>query len=513
MSATPNITLANPEQRIADLEHQLAERDAELAEREAELVECIAERDAARDQQAATAEVLQVINSSPGDLVPVFDAILEKATRVCEAAFGTLSIWDGERFHWVAFRGLPAELVEALQQLLTPVGDRRPVADRIVRGEMVISAPDLREAEWRGVPVAQAFLRHGARSCVTVALRKEERLLGLITIYREEVHPFTDKQIALLQNFAAQAVIAMENARLLTETREALERQTATAKVLQVINASPGDLTPVFDAILEKAHALCGVAHGGLVLREGETFRAVATHSYSGRFAEQLRHGYRGADNPLTRSLLDGERFVHIPDLAQVDHPMIQASGENAGVRTGLYVPLRKDDELLGMISSCRREVRPFSEKEIALVENFAAQAVIAIENARLLGELRERPYDLEESLEYQTATSDVLKVISRSTFDLQPILDSVVKTAVRLCNAEFGHLALRDGEVYRPFASFAFSAEFDSYVRQLTFTPSRESLVGRVLLEARVVQISDITADPEYAVRWSRISARSVRY
>ena len=190
MSATPNSTLANPEQRIADLERQLAKRDAELAE-------CIAERDAARDQQAATAEVLQVINSSPGDLVPVFDAILEKATRVCEAAFGTLSIWDGERFHWVAFRGLPTELVEALQQLaMIPVGDRRPVADRIVRGEVVISMPDLREAEHRGVPVAQAFLRHGARSCVTVALRKEERLLGLITIYREEVRPFSNKPVS-----------------------------------------------------------------------------------------------------------------------------------------------------------------------------------------------------------------------------------------------------------------------------------------------------------------------------
>src|SRR6516165_2885282 len=155
MSTTPDSTVANPDQRIADLERQLAEREAEFAE-------CKAERDAARDQQVATAEVLQVINSSPSDLVPVFDAILEKATRVCEAVFGTLSIWDGERFHWVAFRGLPIELVKALQQLILAVGEGRPVADRIVRGEMVISMPDLREAEHRGVPVAQAFLRHGA---------------------------------------------------------------------------------------------------------------------------------------------------------------------------------------------------------------------------------------------------------------------------------------------------------------------------------------------------------------
>src|SRR6516165_11885752 len=180
MSATPDSTLANPEQRIADLERQLAERKAE--------------RDAALQRETATAEVLQVINSSPSDLAPVFDAMLEKATRLCEAVFGTLSIWDGERFHWVAFRGLPTELVEALKQLaMIPVGDRRTVADRIVRGEMVISMPDLREAEHRGVPMAQAFLRHGARSCVTVALRKEERLLGLITIYREEARPFSDK--------------------------------------------------------------------------------------------------------------------------------------------------------------------------------------------------------------------------------------------------------------------------------------------------------------------------------
>jgi GAF domain-containing protein len=235
MSATPDSTLANPEQRIADLERQLAEREAELAERKAELAEAL-------QRETAIAEVLQVINNSPGDLAPVFDAILEKATRVCEAVFGVLQTWDGERFHWVAFRGT-RRTCRSLAAAVTHVPGT--IGARIVRGGMVISTPDLREAEFRGFPVAQAFLRYGARSCVYVTLHKEDRLLGVITIYSEEVRPFTEEQIALLQNFAAQAVIAMENARLLTETREALEQQTATAEVLQVINSSPGDLAPV----------------------------------------------------------------------------------------------------------------------------------------------------------------------------------------------------------------------------------------------------------------------------
>jgi GAF domain-containing protein len=198
MCPTPDSTLADPRQINADLQRRLAE--------------CQAERDEALAREAAMAEVMAVINASPGDLVPVFDAILEKATRVCEEAFGSLQAWDGERFHWVAFHGVPAELVEALQQPMTPAPGN--VADRIVRGERVFSTPDLREAEYRGTPVAQVFLRHGARSCVYVALRKEERLLGHICIYREEVRPFTDKQMALLESFADQAVIAMENARL-----------------------------------------------------------------------------------------------------------------------------------------------------------------------------------------------------------------------------------------------------------------------------------------------------------
>jgi adenylate cyclase len=268
---------------------------------------------------------------------------------------------------------------------------------------MVISMPDLREEAHRGVPVAQAFLRHGARSCVTVALRKEERLLGLITIYREEVRPFTDKQIALLQNFAAQAVIAMENARLITETREALEQQTATAEVLGVINASPGDLTPVFDAMLEKALQLCGASFGSLQIYEGEYFETVAAKG-DPRFVERARTLGR---LPMSRGVtqqrvMQGARVVHLPDVREdpiylAGLPSLHATMEEAGVRTLLTIALRREHEVLGQISIYRQEVRPFSDKEIALLENFAAQAVIAMENARLLGELRQRTDEVAE--------------------------------------------------------------------------------------------------------------------
>jgi adenylate cyclase len=402
---------------VAELEAELALRIAELETRTGELEkrtaerdEALAERDEAVAQQTATAEVLQIINSSPGELAPVFEAILEKAISLCAASFGVLWTYDGEYMHASAITGVPPQFAAFLKQ--GPHPPARTMQQELLNGRPFGQIPDLTKTE--GYQSGETLPRAGAdlggvRTLLGITLRKDETVLGVFGIYRQEVRPFTEKQIALLQNFAAQTVIAMENARLLGELsqrtdnlEEALEQQTATAEVLGVINSSPGDLTPVFDAMLDKALGLCGAAFGVLWTYNGTHLYAEAHRGASAGYAEVLSSGPYPADaTGLTRRFLAGEHFVH-GDVAagegyRLGRTLSRALVDLSGGRTNLAVPLRREDALLGIIVIYRREVRPFADKQIALLQNFAAQAVIAMENARLLGELRQRTDEIAE--------------------------------------------------------------------------------------------------------------------
>ena len=334
---------------------------------------------------------------------------------------------------------------------------------------------------------------------VAVPMLKDDQLIGAITIYRQEVRPFTDKQIELVKNFAAQAVIAIENTRLLNELRQSLEQQTATADVLRVISSSPGELEPVFNAMLENATRICEAKFGVLQLCEDGGFRMVAMHNAPPAYAEARRREPVMHPSPLAppARVAATKRLLHVADMAEeqvykAGDPSAVRFVEMAGVRTLLVVPMLKEKELIGEFSVYRQEVRPFTDKQIELVQNFAAQAVIAIENTRLLSELR-------QSLQQQTATADVLKVISRSTFDLQTVLGTLVESAARLCGAHRASITLPKEGVYHRAASYGFADEFKAYLDQHPLAIDRGNIVGRVVLEGTTVQVVDVRSDPDF--------------
>jgi two-component system, NtrC family, sensor kinase len=486
----------------------------ELQEKNRALTEAHAQVSESLEQQTATAEILRVISTSPTNLQPVLDAVVKSAARFCGAPDASIFRLDGEHLRADAHHG-PVAL---------PMGFRVPVVRGTVAGRSVLERQavgviDL-QVETEEFPEGSALARqNGQRSTLSVPLLREGAPIGVVLLRRAEAVPFTDKQIALLQTFADQAVIAIENVRLFTELQEnnlalteahahvteALEQQTATAEILRVISRSQTDVQPVFDTIARSAVKLCDGLFSALFQFDGELLHRVAQHNYTPEALEELHCVFPARP---TRALFTGRAIleravVHIPDSEVDPEHQHRALRRAIGWRSGLFVPMLREGAPIGVIEVARAEPGPFSDSEIELLKTFADQAVIAVENVRLFKELEARNAELIDTLARQTATGEVLRAISRAQTDAQPVFDIIAESALRLCGAGYGQVALYDGDLLHMTAFHNVNPEGVEALRRRFPAPADGgSAMGRALQTRAVVQIPNVVEDPAYAFK-----------
>jgi GAF domain-containing protein len=464
----------------------------------------------ALEQQTATGEILRVISGSPTDVQPVFETILDSATRLCVAENGILFQYDDGVFHTVACRGLSPEAETAFRADPMRPGPLSGLG-RLLAEQRPIQVADITDdiAYRQGDPLrARTVTLLGARTAMWIPLLKSDTVVGALAIYRRDVRPFTAKQIELVGTFADQAVIAIENVRLFKELEaknadltEALEQQTATAEILRVISSSPTDLQPVLMTVAENAARVCGAIDAQIYRVEGEFLHWVASHGPIP--PNTVERGAQQDRELISRGWVTGRavvdrRTIHVHDLAaesDTEYPVGKAAQRQTGHRTTLSTPLLREDVPLGVISIRRMEVRPFSEKQVRLLQTFADQAVIAIENVRLFKELEARNRDLSEALEQQTATAEILRAISQSPTDIQPVLDAVAANAARVCGATDALILRVEGADMRRVAHFGSIPLVLPQIRPVT----DRSVGGRAILDCHAIHVDDIL-DPDDA-------------